>query len=85
MRGREEKSEIAAIPNKYKDSLDDLIDSSDTKSLDQPEFPNWLGPIDKGIRNAPKFRSASPSLLEEEENCLDEDVLVTSLKLAPKI
>ena len=32
----ERKSEIVAIPNKYKDPLDDLIDSSDTKSPDQP-------------------------------------------------
>ena len=53
-----------AISNKYKDTLDDLIDSSDIKSSDQPKFPDRLGPIDKGTRNAPKSRSASPSLLE---------------------
>ena len=74
-----------AIPNKYKDTLDDLIDSSDIKSPDQPESPDWLGLIDKGIRNASRSRGASPSLLEAEEDCLDKDVLVTSLKLAPKI
>lgn len=73
-----------AIPNKYKDTLDDLIDSSDTESPDQPESPDRLGPIDKGTRNAPRSRGASPSLSEEEEDRLDEDVLVTSLKLAPK-
>ena len=31
-----------------------------------------------------KSRSALTSLSEEEEDCLDEDVLVTLLKLAPK-
>ena len=80
----EGKSEIVAIPNKYKDTLDDLIDSSDTESPDQPESPNRLGPIDKGIHNAPRSKDASPSFSEEEEDCLDEDVLVTSLKLAHK-
>ena len=82
--GGEGKSEIAAIPNKYKDSLDDLIDSSDTESPDQPESPDWLEPIDKGTCNVPRSRGASLSLSEEEEDCLDKDVLVTSLKLAPK-
>ncbi len=32
----EEKSEIAVIPNKYKDTLDDLMDSSDAESLESP-------------------------------------------------
>ncbi len=36
VRGAEGKSEIAAIPNKYKDTLDDLIDSLDTESLEAP-------------------------------------------------
>ncbi len=36
MGGEKEKSEIAAIPNKYKDTLDDLIDSSDAESLEAP-------------------------------------------------
>ena len=73
-----------AIPNKYKDTLDDLIDSSNIESSDQPESPDWLGPIDKGKYNSPKFRGTSSSLFEEEKNCLDEDVLVTSLELASK-
>ena len=72
------------ISNKYKDTLDDHIDSSDTKSPDQPESPDWLGLIEKGTRNAPRSKGASPSLLEEKEDCLDKDVLVTSLKLVPK-
>ena len=73
-----------AIPNKYKDTLDDLIDSLDTEFPDQPEFPDQLGPFDKGTRNAPRSRGASLSLSEKEEDCLDDDVLVTSLKLSPK-
>ena len=73
-----------AIPNKYKNTFDDLIDSSDIDSPDQPESLDRLGPIDKETRNAPRFKGASPSLLEEEEDCLDQDVLVTLLKLALK-
>ena len=82
-RGKE-KSEIATIPNKYKDSLDDLIDSSNTESLDQPGSPDRLGPIDKGLRNSPRSRGTSTSVSKKEEDRLDEDVLVTLLKLAPK-
>ena len=73
-----------AIFNKYNDILDDLIDSLDTESPDQPEFLDRLEPIDKRTRNASRSRGASPSLSEEDEECLDEDVLVTLLKLAPK-
>lgn len=35
--GVEKKSEITAILNKYKDTLDDLINSSDTESSNQLE------------------------------------------------
>ncbi len=69
-----------AIPNKYKDTLDDHIDSSDTKSPDWPDFPDRPGLIDKGSRNTPRSRGGSPTLLEEER--LDEDV---PLEPAPKI
>ncbi len=79
----EGKSEIVAILNKYKDTLDDLIDSSDTESPDRPDSPNWSGIFDKGPRNSPRSRDGSPTLLEED--CLDKDVLVTSLEPAPKI
>ncbi len=76
--GTEGKSEIAAIPSKYKDTLDDLIDSSDEKSPDQ------LGPIHKGSRNALRSKGSSIGLLEGD-CCLDsEDVSDTSLGLAPK-
>ena len=80
--GAERKSEIVAIPNKYKDTLDDLIDSLDTEFSDQPKSPNWPGPIDKRTRNAPRSRGASPSLLEEDR--LDEVISVMALKRAPK-
>ncbi len=81
--GAEGRSEIAAIPNKYKDTLDDLIDSSDTESQDRPNSPNRPGLIDKGSRNTPRSRGGSPTLSEEDR--LDEDVPVTSLEPAPKI
>ncbi len=81
--GAERKSEIIAIPNKYKDTLDDLIDSSDIESPDRPDSPDWPGLIDKGSRNAPRSRSGSLTL--SEEDCLDEDVPVTSLKPVPII
>ena len=55
------------------------------QSPDQSKSPNRLKTIDKGTRNARRFRGASPSLSKEEENCLDEDVLVTLLELALKI
>ena len=85
MKGTEEKSEIVAISNKYKDTFDDLIDSSNTGFPDQSESPNWLKFIDKEIRNAPRSKGTSPSLLEEEKDYLDEDILVILLELAPKI
>ncbi len=69
-----------AIPNKYKDTLNDLIDSSDTESQDWPDSPDRPGLIDKESRDAPRSRGGSPTLLEE--NCLDEDV---PLEPAPKI
>ncbi len=77
------KSEIAAIPNKYKDTLDNFIDSSDTESPDRSDSPDRPGLIDKGSRNASRSRGSSPTLLEED--CLDEDVPVTSLEPTPKI
>lgn len=71
------------IPKKYKDILDDLIDSLDTKSPDWPNSPNWLGSIDKESCNALRSRSGLSTLLEKD--CLDENVLVISLELVPKI
>ena len=85
VREAEGKSEIAAILNKYKDTLDDLIDSLDTESPNQPESLDWLGPIDKGTRNVPRSRGTLPSFLEEEKDRLDENIFVTLLELLPKI
>ena len=51
-----------AILNKYKDTLDDLIDSLDTKSLGQSKSSNWPKSIDKETRNAQGSGGASPSL-----------------------
>ena len=82
--GAEEKSEIAAIPNKYRDTLDDLIDSSDTELPDQPESLVWLGLIDKGTRNVSRSGGAPLSLLEKKKHCLNEDVLVILLELVAK-
>ncbi len=81
--GAEGKSEIAAIFNKYKDTLDNFIDSSDIKSPNWLDSPDRLRLIDKGSRNTPRFRGGSPTLLKE--NRLDKDILVTLLELAPKI
>ena len=77
-----------AIPNKFESIFDDLIDSSDRESPDQPESPNqpespdWPGPIDKKTRNTPRSKGALPNLLEED--CLDEDVLLMLLELVPE-
>ena len=74
--GAKGNSEIVAIPNKYKDTLDDLIDSSDVKSLDR------LRPIDKGSHNAPKSEGSPMGLLEGDR--LNKDVSDRSSWLAPK-
>ena len=71
-----------AIFNKYKDNLDDPIDSSDTKSQDQPKSLNWLRPIDNGICNAPGSRDALSNLLEE--GYWDEDISVMAFEQVPK-
>lgn len=55
------------IFNKYKDILNDLIDSSD------PKFLDWLKLIDKKSRNALRSRSGLRDLLKK--NCLDKNVL----------
>ena len=79
----EGKFKITAIPKKYKDTLDDLIDSLDTESPDYPDSLNWPEQINKESHNMPKSRDGSPTFLEED--CLDKDILITSLKPAPKI
>ena len=81
--GVEEKSEITAIPNKYKDTLDNLIDSSDIEFPYYLDFLNQLELIDKGSRNMPKSKDNSPTFLEKD--CLDKNILNTSLESALKI
>ena len=68
--------EIVAIPNQYKDTLDDLIDSSDPKSSD------WAGPIDKRSRNAPMSKGSLADL--SEGNCADKNLSDRLSRLAPK-
>ena len=79
----EKKSEIVAIFNKYKDTLDNLINSLNTDPLDHTNSPNWLGLIDEGSRNTSKFRDSSPTFLKK--NCLDEHILIILLEPTPKI
>ena len=83
MGGAEGKSEISAIPNKYKDSLDDLIDSSDIEFPDWSDSPDYPRLIDKRLRNAPGSRDTLLTLLEEDR--LDENVLFISLEPTDKI
>ena len=64
--GAEEKSEIVAISNRCKDTLDDLINSLDLESPDRP------GPIDERSRNAPRSVGSSTGLLKG--GCLDKNV-----------
>lgn len=56
-----------AIPIKYKDTLDNLIDNSD------PEFLDWPKSINKGLRDV--FRSAGNWTGLSGGSCLDKDVL----------
>ncbi len=77
------KSEIVATPNNYKNTLDNLINISDTESPDQSDSPDRPRLIDKGSHNALKSKIGLPTLSEKDR--LDENVPVTSLEPAPKI
>lgn len=55
-----------AIFKQYKDILDELIDSSNPKSL------NWAGPIDEKSYNALISKSNLADLLKID--CLDKDL-----------
>lgn len=66
-----------AIPNRYQDTLDDFINSSDVESS------NWVGSINKRSRNLPQSKNSLIRLLERD--CLDKNVLDRSLWLALKI
>ena len=71
------------IFHKYKDTFDNLIDNSDTKSPDYPDSPNQPRLIDKRLRNAFKSRDCLPTFLKED--CLDDNISIMSLKLTSKI
>lgn len=47
------------------------------------ELPNWRSLIDKETFNAPKPRSSSHTILEED--CKDKNMSVISFELASKI
>lgn len=64
-------SKIVVITNKYKNTLDDLIDNLNTMSS------NWARPIDKKSCNASKSKNNLTSLLES--NCLNEYIPNKSL------
>ena len=72
-----------AIPNKYKNTLDDLIYSSDIESLNHSNSSNRPRLIDKGSHNALKSRSGLPTFLEESR--LNDNVSITSLEPTLKI
>ena len=76
------KFEIIATFNRYKNTLDDLSDSLNIRSPDQPESSNWLELIDKEIENARRLRSALLDFLKKD--CLDKNVSVMLLQIAPK-
>ena len=78
-----ENFEIVAIPNKYKNTLHDLIDSLDTEFSNYLNFANRAELINKGSYNAPKSRDSLPTFLEKD--CLDENISITLLEPAPKI
>ena len=65
-----------AISNRYKNTLDDLIDSSDVQS------PNRVGPIDERSCNDPMSERSSADLLEEDY--LHENLPDRLSRLAPK-
>ena len=69
-------SEIVVISNQYKDTLDDLIDSSD------PESPDRMGPIDERSCNASISEGSSANLLKGD--CLDEDLQDRLSRMVPK-
>lgn len=81
VRRAKEKSKIEAIPNKYKNTYDDLINGSNTESPNWSRFLDWLRPIDKKIRNVLRSRSNLEILLEK--NC--KNILIKSFKLVTQI
>lgn len=75
--GVRKKSEIVAILDKYKNTLNNFINNLNTKST------NCLKLIDKKISNMPNFKSSLLTSLEK--NCKNENTLVILFELLPKI
>lgn len=76
VQGEVGNSETVPVCNQYKDTLDDLIDSSDLESQDQAR------PNDERSRNTLMSEDSSADL--SERNCIDEDLLDRSSRLALK-
>ncbi len=53
------------------------------QSPDRPNFVDWSRLIDKESRNVLRSRDGLPTLLNKDH--LDENILITSLELLPKI
>lgn len=77
VKGAKKKSETVVISNKYKDTFDDFINSSDL------ELPDWLRPIDKRLYNV--SRSVDNSIRFLKKGCFDKNVLdYQSARWVPK-
>ena len=72
-----------AILNKYKNTLDDLIDSSNIEFSDQSDSLDWPEIINKGLCNVSKSKCGLSTL--SKANRLDKDIPVTSLELTSRI
>ena len=81
--GAERKFEITAILIKYKNTLNNLIDSKDTESADYLDSLNWPELIDKRSHNMLKSRDSSPTFLKKDY--LDKNISIMLLESAPKI
>lgn len=66
--------------NKYKNTFNDLINSSNTEF---PYYLNWLGLMNKRSHNIVKFKVNLPIFFKED--CLNKNVFVMSLELKLKI
>ena len=65
VKGAEEKSEIATMPNKYKDTLNDLINSLDIEFSNCLDSLNWPELIHQGLYNVSKSKSGSSTFLKK--------------------
>lgn len=73
------KSDITVILNRYKDTLDDLIDSSDSDLSDRSNSLDWPGLIDKGLCNTSRFKDGLSTFLKEHWS--EDNISVILLEL----